>query len=110
MDKVAAWQAESRSVQAPGDVFDESLMTSIGLIEGEILTFLEERGATPLRRLIRELGWAAPMVMMAVGALVRQGLIRALKHELEVVLELRPMERTAEDDKWDDRIPGTCGS
>ena len=64
-----------------------SLMTTLGVIEGEALTYLEQHGATPLRRLVRELEWPAAMVMMAVGALVREGLIRATQHDLEVVVE-----------------------
>ena len=64
-----------------------SLMTPLGLIEGEVLTYLETHGATTLRRLIRELEWSAPMVMMAIGALVREGLVRAIQHDLEVIVE-----------------------
>ncbi|MBI3088431.1 MAG: hypothetical protein HYY91_06105 [Candidatus Omnitrophica bacterium] len=66
-----------------------SLMTELGVVGGEALTYLEARGATTLRQLIRELEWPAPMVMMAVGALVREGLVRAIRHELEVVVEVR---------------------
>ena len=64
-----------------------SLITTLGVIEGEALTYLEQHGATPLRRLVRELEWPAPMVMMGVGALVREGLVRATPHDLEVVVE-----------------------
>ena len=66
----------------------QSLMTSIGLVEGEALTYLEAHGHTALRRLVRELEWPSPMTMMAVGALIRQGLIRAKQHDLEVMLEV----------------------
>ena len=64
-----------------------SLMTPLGLIEGEVLTHVEGYGATALRRLIRELEWPATLVMMAVGALVREGLIRAVQHDLEIILQ-----------------------
>jgi hypothetical protein len=66
---------------------DWSLITRLGVIEGEILTYLETHGATSVRRLMRELEWPAPMVMMAVGGLVREGLARAIQHELEVIIE-----------------------
>lgn len=66
-----------------------SLMTPLGLIGGEVLMYLEQHGATTLRRLIRELEWSAPLVMMAVGALVREGLVRAAQHDLEVIVEAR---------------------
>ncbi len=66
---------------------ERPLMTTLGIVEGDILTYLERFGTTTMRQLIRELEWPAPMVMMAVGALIREGLIRALRHELEVVVE-----------------------
>jgi hypothetical protein len=64
-----------------------SLMTPLGWAEGEVLTYLERHGATPVRRIIRELEWPAPMIMMAVGALVREGLVQATRHDLEVIVE-----------------------
>ena len=73
-----------------------SLMTSLGLIEGDVLAYVEEHGATTVRRLIRELEWSAPMVMMAVGALVREGLVRATQHDLEVIVELLPPRSSPE--------------
>ncbi|MBI1952636.1 MAG: hypothetical protein HYT90_05645 [Candidatus Omnitrophica bacterium] len=66
-----------------------SLMTRLALVEGEVLTYLEDRGTTTLRRLIRDLEWAAPLVMMGVGALIRAGLVRATQHDLEVLVEAR---------------------
>ncbi len=71
--------------QQPGG----ALITTLGIISGEILTDLEQHGVTTMRRLIRELEWPAPMVMMAIGALVREGLIRVLQHDLEVLVQLR---------------------
>ena len=63
-----------------------SIMTSLGIIEGEVLLRLETHGAATLQDLTRELQWPAAMVTMAVGALVRQGLARAARHDLEVVV------------------------
>jgi DNA-binding MarR family transcriptional regulator len=63
-----------------------SLITPLGLVEGDVLTYLEEHGATSVRRLIRALDWPAPMVLMAVGALVRERLVRAVQHDLEVIV------------------------
>lgn len=73
------------SAQAPRP----SLMTPLGVIEGEILTYLDRHGSATLRRLNHELRWPAYMVMMAVGALIRTGLVRGIQHELEVVIKLR---------------------
>ena len=81
MDETAHPYGASQKPLAP------ALMTSLGLIGGEVLTVLEAHGATPMRRLIRELEWPAPMVLMAVGSLIREGLVRATQHDLEVILE-----------------------
>ena len=64
-----------------------SLMTPLGLISGDVLTYLEERGATAVRRIVRDLEWPAQMVTMAIGALIREGLVRAVQHDLEVIIE-----------------------
>lgn len=71
----------------PGEIEDTPLITTLGLIEGEVLTFLEDHGAMTLRGLIQELDWPSRMVMMAVGALIREHLVRATQRELEVILE-----------------------
>jgi DNA-binding MarR family transcriptional regulator len=75
------------------------LMMTLGAASGEILTYLEQHGATTLRRLVRELEWPMVIITMAVGALVRQGLIRSVQHDLEVILEPRR--------EW--QIPGVIG-
>ena len=64
-----------------------SLVTSLGIIEGEVLLHLDVHGATPMRRLIRELEWPSSLVTMAIGALIREGLAVARQHELEVIVE-----------------------
>ena len=66
---------------------DASLMTSVGLAAGEVLTEVDVSGAVTLRQLIRKLDWPVHLVMMAVGVLVRQGLVRATQRELEVLVE-----------------------
>ena len=66
----------------------KSLMTTIGIVEGEVLAYLDTHGATTLRHLTRELEWPTTMIMMAVGALVREGLARAVQHELEIIVDL----------------------
>jgi len=71
----------------PARAAGPSLMTTLGVVSGEVLTCLEEHGTTSLRRVIRELAWPSQLVVMAVGALVRDGLVRAEQHDLEVLLE-----------------------
>ncbi len=66
-----------------------SIMTPLGVVEGEVLTYLDRHGDTTLRRLNRELSWPAYMVMMAVGALVRAGLVRGIQRNLEVLVKMR---------------------
>ena len=48
---------------------------------------IERRGRTTLRRLTRELHWPSTLVMMAVGALIRQGLVRGSQGGVDTVLE-----------------------
>lgn len=67
----------------------QSLMTPLGMVEGEVLEHLDRCEKTTLRRLNQALQWPAYMVMMAVGALIRAGLVRAAQHDLEVVVTLR---------------------
>lgn len=66
-----------------------SLFTVLGIVSGEVLTLLEQQGMMSLRSLIRELPHPALLVTMAVGALVREGLVNAEQHELEVLLAPR---------------------
>ena len=63
------------------------LVTMLGVVEGDILNFLETHGTLTLRRLIRMVEWPTMMVVMGVGALIREGLVHAVRRELEVVLE-----------------------
>ena len=63
------------------------LVTVLGVVEGDILNFLETHGTLTLRRLIRMVEWPTMMVVMGVGALIREGLVRAVRRELEVVIE-----------------------
>lgn len=65
----------------------DGLITMLGVVEGDILLYLDICGATPVRRLIRELAWPGAMVTMAVGALIREGLVRSHQHELDVIVE-----------------------
>ena len=66
-----------------------SLMTPLGVVEGEVLSYLDRHPMTTLRRLNQEMGHPAYMVMMAVGALIRTGLVRAIRRDLDVILKLR---------------------
>lgn len=72
------------------DVSGASLMTPLGLVEGEILLHLEERGGMSLRQLVHDLEWPSQLILMAVGALVREQLVSAYHGELDVVIESRP--------------------
>ena len=63
------------------------MVTMLGVVEGDILNFLETHGTLTLRRLIRMVEWPTMMVVMGVGALIREGLVRAVRRETEVVLE-----------------------
>jgi hypothetical protein len=60
------------------------------LVMGELLNEVERSGATTLRQLVRKLDWPVHLVVMAVGVLVRQGLMRVTQRELEVIVEPIP--------------------
>ena len=65
------------------------LIPSLGLVEGEVLSYLEEHGEATLHGLTRVLDWSTAPIAMAVGAVIREGLVRGIRHDLEVVLEPR---------------------
>lgn len=64
----------------------ESLMTPLGIVEGEVLVYLDRHHITTLRRLNQAMAAPSYLVMMAVGALIRAGLVRGAQHDLEVVV------------------------
>ncbi len=64
-----------------------SLITLVGIVSGEVLACIERRGRTTLRGLTRELGRPSTLVLMAVGALIRQGLVRGSHGGADTVLE-----------------------
>ena len=80
---------EEQPEKPPVNAEHESVMTTLGLVEGEVLSYLDRQEVSTLRRLNRELHQPAYLVMMAVGALIRAGLVRGIQHELDVVVKLR---------------------
>ena len=62
------------------------LNTTISIVEGEILTYLEKHGFSRLKKVIRDLEWPMAEVMMAVGALIREGLIEVRRDRFGVLL------------------------
>jgi hypothetical protein len=90
---------ETIAVEEPGTGVgaprEQSLMTLLALVEGDILTYLEAQGRVPLRHLIQAMDWPSRMVLMAVGALIRKGLLAGRQQLLEVMVELTPEGRSA---------------
>ena len=70
-------------------------MTRLGVIEGEVMTYLEARGTTGLRQVIRELDWPMRQVVMAVGSLIRRGLVLGVQRDLELLLEPLTLHESA---------------
>lgn len=79
-----------------------TLMTTIGLIEGEVLTYLEDHGSTTLDELALSLEWPCRFIWMAVGALTRQGLVHVTQHELDAIVETSgmPADWTESPEVW----------
>lgn len=69
---------------------NSALITTLGLIEGEILNFIEAQGAATLAHVLQEIQWPAQSVVMAVGALLRQGLLYGVTQDRELVLNVVP--------------------
>jgi hypothetical protein len=65
-----------------------SLMTPLGVASGDVLSLVEARGSASLTRVLHELQqWPVPLVLMAVGALIREGLVLGTGQGWELVLE-----------------------
>ncbi|GEM_PF-3195432 len=64
-----------------------SLMTPLGLIEGDVLNLVESKGRVALKDIVQELTWPEAMVMMSAGALIREGLVQAKRHHRFIYLE-----------------------
>ncbi len=64
------------------------IVMRVALIEGDIIERLEHSNPMTLRQLIENLKLEPCAAAMAVGSLIRQGLIRSFEHEGEVVVEL----------------------
>jgi len=63
-----------------------SWMTSLGIIEGEVLYHLEKRGFATQQQIIEALSWPSVMVTMSIGSLIREGLVKAKSLGGELVL------------------------
>lgn len=72
-----------------GSADNTSLMTRLGLIEGDVLIFLERSSPVSLPQLMDDLKWPPCSVAMAVGSLLRQRMIRAAEENDEVFVELQ---------------------
>lgn len=62
------------------------LLTRLEIIEGQILEHLEKKEITPLRELMDELNWQPCAISMAVGSLVRQGVVKCAEYGKEVFI------------------------
>lgn len=86
MSQGSVWTRVEAEKQPPVDLRDTVLLTQLGLVEGDVLTYLEGHGPTSLRGLIRGLDWPSQVVTMGVGALIREGLVQGRQRELEVLI------------------------
>ena len=63
------------------------LMTRLAFVEGSILERLEKEKYMAIRELMEELEWEPCAVTMAVGSLMRQGMIQCTEYGEDVFLE-----------------------
>ena len=81
----------SMSSKPQEDAMGESqLMTPLGVIAGEVLTYLDAHGPTTLRHLVDALDWPAPLITMGVGALIREALAEGRQEGLEILVGVKP--------------------
>ena len=66
-----------------------ALMTKLGVLEGIILEKLDEARIVTLQELMETLQYNPCVITMAVGSLIRQGVIRGREHGQDVFLERR---------------------
>ncbi len=75
------------AASATGQSSGLSLMTPLGLLAGDVLMFVERQGRMTMAQLLQEVKGPASMVLMAVGSLIRQGLVRAIQQDVDVIVE-----------------------
>jgi len=64
-----------------------SLKAVLGIVEGEILLYLEEHGFGRLRKIVRDLDWPMDEIIIAVGALIHEGLVEVRRDRFGVLLQ-----------------------
>lgn len=64
------------------------LISQLGIVQGEILSCIERKGSATLDRLMKDLVWPRHILVMAVGALIYQGLVRGFQSGHSVVLKV----------------------
>ncbi len=69
-----------------------SVITTLGLIGGEVLVYLETCGPVSASEIVKKLVWPHEMTYMAIGALVRQRLVSATASNGEIVIH--PLEES----------------
>lgn len=60
----------------PTHTVGPALITQLGMIEGEILSHLEEEDGSSASQLLGTIPARPELVLMAIGSLIRQGLVR----------------------------------
>ena len=64
----------------------KSIMSSLTLIEGELLELVEKKKAVYLGEALEKLNWPDPLILMSVGGLVREKLIIAERRGRRIML------------------------
>ncbi len=77
----SGWKKLARTKEGGAGLF-----TVLSLVEGEILTYLEENGVARLRKVVQELEWPMAEVMMAVGVLMRERLVEVRRDRFGVLV------------------------
>jgi hypothetical protein len=76
--------AEWNKVGLPID--GKSLMSSLTLVETEILELIETRRELSLTDILNAVSWPAPIILMSIGGLIREKVVIAKRKGCEIVI------------------------
>ena len=91
----------------PHETEGTPLITTLAMVEGEVLSYVEQYGASTLRELTRTLEWPPRLITMAVGGLVRERLVKATQFAFDIIVE--PLEINAALPTKEEPVPEVWG-
>lgn len=85
---LSEWAFDSPYERPSDNEILTQVITRLSRAEGDVLKHLEKSGTISLRELMEALEWESCTLVLAVRNLVLQGLIRSVKRDQEMYLEI----------------------